>query len=429
MSDAAAGQEGAISRGYARYVFVLLFLLYMFDYTDRMVVVSLFEHIKLDWGINDTQCGMLVSAVYWSILVFALPCSMLVDRWSRRRTIGMMALLWSLATGACAFTRNYRQMFAARSLVGIGEAGYSPGGTAMIAALFPENKRSTVMGIWNASIPLGSALGVALGGFVAVHWGWRHAFGLVALPGMIIALLFFRIRDYRTVELIKPADKKQERVRMRRIDVLREFTRNGTLIFTYLGFAANTFVTTSLLSWLPAYYHRIDGLPMDRAGLKGGLVMLPAMIGAPLGGYLVDRWRRKRENARPLFAALSSSLFALVLFTAMVLLQGAAQYAMLLLAGALAVFYLPAAAATTQDVIHPGLRATSYGLCVIVQNLLGSSLGPIFVGALSDRYGLHTGLSMLPLFAAMGGLLFFIASQFHKRDLALVERVEISYEG
>ena len=122
-------------------IFTLLFLLYMFDYMDRLIIVSLFPFLKLEWGITDAQCGLLVSAVYWSILIFTLPVSILIDRWSRIKSIGMMAVLWSAATLVCAFTKNFGQLFAARTAIGLGEAGYAPGGTAMISALFPKEKR------------------------------------------------------------------------------------------------------------------------------------------------------------------------------------------------------------------------------------------------------------------------------------------------
>ena len=195
-----------MSKGYSWYVFGLLFLLYMFDYVDRMVVVSLFPYLIHDWGLSDTQCGLLVSTVYWSIVILSFPISVIIDRWSRKKCIGCMALLWSLATVACAFTGNYAQLFVARTFIGVGEAGYAPGGTALISALFPEKMRSMIVGLWTAALPLGSALGVVVGGWVAARYGWRHAFGLVALPGFLIAILFFFVRDYKTVLLEKKAD-------------------------------------------------------------------------------------------------------------------------------------------------------------------------------------------------------------------------------
>jgi len=419
-----------LSKKHSYYVFALLFLLYMFDYIDRLVVVSLFPFLKADWGLTDTQCGLLVSAVSWAILVFSFPVSIVIDRWSRKKSIAMMAVLWSLATAACAFTKNFTHLFIARTAIGLGEAGYAPGGTAMISALFPEKKRSTIVGIWNSSIPLGSALGVALGGLIATHYGWRHAFGIVALPGLLIALLFFTVKDYRTVDLVKSrhenAGLKGKR-RMAGMDIVREFTGTPSLYLTFFAFSGNTFLTTALMSWLPTYFHRIQGMPMDSASLKSSLVMLMAIFGSPLGGYLADKWLKKRINARLLFPALSSTLTALIFMSAFHLVQGQAQYALFLFGGVCAIAFASSAIAVTQDVVHPGLRATAYSLCVIIMHLLGSALGPLLVGILSDRYGLVAALTLMPLSALVAGLLFFIGSFFYERDLAKVEKITLSF--
>ncbi len=426
MNDSAvATSTPAASSGSAYYVFTLLFLLYLFDYMDRMVVVSLFPFLKQAWGLSDTQCGLLVSAVYWSILTLTLPVSIVIDRWSRKKSIGAMALLWSAATLACAFTRNFTQLFVARTAIGVGEAGYAPGGTAMISALFPKEKRAKMLGIWNASIPLGSALGIAAGGYIAEHFGWRHAFGIVALPGMIIALLFFYVRDYETIALEQPAesDAEQQWVKIRPADIAWQFLKNKTLLFNNLAFAANTFVTTSLLTWLPTYYHRLENMPMDKAGTKGGAIMLLAIIGAPLGGFLTDRWLRKRKNARALFPAASSFCTGLLLVAAFIFFQGhGLQYAILLMTGISAVAFVPAAVAVTQDVVHPGVRAISVSLCVIVQHVLGSALGPPSIGALSDAFGLPQALMFLPAFSLLAAVLFFTASFFYVADVRQAEK-------
>jgi len=421
-----------MSKGHSYYVFILLFLLYMFDYIDRLIVVSLFPFLKTDWGLSDTQCGMLVSAVYWSILIFSFPVSIFVDRWSRKKSIGVMALLWSFATVACAFATNFTQLFAARTAIGVGEAGYAPGGTAMISALFPEKKRSVMVGIWNASIPVGSAIGVALGGFIAVKYGWRHAFGLVAIPGMIISILFFFIKDYKTVDLIRSAkgekDKSGNPMKMSKRDIIREFTGTPSLILTYFAFAGNTFLTTAMLSWLPTFFNRIENLPMQQASVKGGSVMLLAVIGSPLGGFLADTWMKKKINARLVFSALSSVTTAVVFFSAFYFFTGPLQYYILLFGGVSAIAFASSAIAVTQDVVHPGLRATSYSLCVIVQNLLGSSVGPFFVGVLSDKYDIKTALTLASLSALVAGILFFIASFYYEKDLAKVEKIAIKVE-
>jgi MFS family permease len=430
MGNGGDPQGYRLSRGYRWYGFALLFSLYLFDYTDRMVVTSLFPFIQKDWGITDTQCGLLVSAVYWSIVLFTFPVSVLVDRWSRRKSIGLMALLWSVATGLCALTRSFPQLFLARTAIGLGEAGYAPGGTAMIAGLFPREQRARVMGLWNASIPLGSALGIALGGLIATRWGWRHAFGLVALPGLVVAVLFFFIPDYRTVPLVRTASAQMAQVRMTLADIVRRFIRTPTLVLTYLGFAASIFVTTSLITWLPTYFHRTAQIPIGEAGLKTGLVMMLAVVGSPLGGFLADAWLRRRVNARLVFCALTALVSAGFLFVTVKLFPGTGvlQYLGFLGVGLTIMAFVPAASAATQDVVHPGLRAMAYALCVVFQNLLGASLGPFFVGALSDTVGIARALAVLPLFLVISSFFFAAGARCYERDLNRVERIPLEAE-
>ena len=418
------------SKPYTNYVFSLLFLLYMFDYIDRMVVTSLFPFLKADWGLTDTQCGMMVSAVYWSIVALTFPVSMLVDRWSRKKTIGLMAVVWSIATGACALTKTLPQLLTTRTFIGIGEAGYAPGGTAMIAGLYPQEKRSWMIGLWNASIPLGSAIGIALGGVIATNWGWRHAFGLVAIPGLIIAILFFFVKDYKTVGLTihkEGLDRKSERKAMTMSikDMLNEFLDKPSLIFTYFGMAGVVFTTTSLLTWLPTYFHRVQGLPESQAGIKSSAIMVLALIGAPLGGYIADRWRKKKVNARLLFPTISTLLSAIMLFLAFVVFPGKMQYVLLLTLGVLITAFVSAASAVTQDVVHPGMRAMSYAVAVVVQNLLGASMGPIAIGALSDATNIQTAISVLPIALLLAAVMFFTGSFYYERDLSKVEHIKL----
>jgi len=400
----------------SRRIFWLLFLLYMFDYMDRMVIVSLFPFLKQDMGLTDAQCGLLVSSVYWSILIFSFPVSILVDRWSRTKSISIMAAFWSMATVACAFTKNFSQLFIARTAIGIGEAGYAPGGTALLSANFPKEKRARILGLWNASIPLGSALGIGIGGFVAHHFGWRHAFGLVAFPGLIIAIIFYFVKDYKTIQLMKKEATGKE-TKMLFIDMARQFTHNKTLLCNNLAFALNVFITTSLLTWLPTYFHRFDNLAIDKASMKASSIMILAIIGAPLGGYLADAWMKKRDNARLLFPAISSALTGVLLFIAFAFLQGNTQYFVLFLVGITAVAFVPSGVAVTQDVVHPGLCAVSLSLNIIIQHLLGSSLAPIVIGKFSDTYGLDKALTILPLFAFLAGVLLFIGSFYYKKDV------------
>jgi len=434
------------SKAYTNYVFLLLWLLYFFDYVDRMVVVSLFPFLKSDWGLTDAQCGAMVSAVYWAIILFSFPISILIDRWSRKKSIGIMAVLWSLATAACAFTRNFGQLFAARAAIGIGEAGYAPGGTAMISALYPEKKRAFMVGIWNSSIPLGMAAGIVIGGLIASHWGWRHAFGIVALPGLIIALLFFFVKDYKTVGLEKTVDREHTgsagtdlkslpqitgpaTKKMTKMDIVRTFAATPSLILTYFGFAGMMFTSISMSTFLPTYFQRVHGFPLQKATLLASGIMLTAIIGSPLGGWIADTWMKKRIQARLLLPSVSALLTAALFLTGFSLPTGGmVQYGIFLLAGIASIAWASSAIAVTQDVVHPGLRAVSYALCVIVQNLLGSALGPVVTGAFSDAFGILTALKFASAMALISCVLFYLGSRYYTQDLEKVERVPLTAE-
>jgi predicted MFS family arabinose efflux permease len=422
------------SKGTTLAIFILLWLLYFFDYVDRLVVVSLFPFLKADWGLTDAQCGALVSAVYWAILIFTFPTSILIDRWSRKKSIGLMAVLWSIATAACAFTRSFGQLFAARAVIGLGEAGYAPGGTAMISALYPERRRAFMIGIWNISIPIGMAVGITAGAAIAERWGWRHAFGIVALPGLAVAVLFFFVRDYRTVALGRragaaaagPAAAGGKR---RAAEIAAEFWRTPSLLFTFLGFAGMMYVSTAFSTFLPTYFQRVQGLGLQPATFRTSLIMLVCIVGSPLGGFLADLWMKRRLEARLLVAAGSAALTALFYLAGFSLFTGGAvQYALFLLGGVTTIGYASSAIAVTQDVVHPGLRAVSYALCVVTQHLLGSAVGPIATGAISDRFGILPAMQTAAAMCLLSCIFFLIGSRFYGRDLAKVERVAIEPE-
>jgi MFS family permease len=418
-------QKGYLfSKGYSNYVFILLFLLYVFDYADRMVVNSMFSFIQAEWSINATQSGWLVSIIYLSIGILTFPVSLVIDRWSRTKTIGIMAIVWSFATALCAFTGNYVQLFMARILIGFGEAGYAPGGTALISGMYPLEKRSKIMGFWNASIPIGSAIGVSMGGLIASSLGWKHAFGLVAIPGLLVAILFLFVKDYKTVDL-SYIDKSNQKIKMEKKDMFKEFLSRPSVLFTYFGMAAIVFVTTAMIVWLPTYFASELKIEPKLAGTLAGAVMLLALIGAPLGGYLTDKWREKKSNARLLFPTISTMISALLLFIALFLFKGTGQIIVLFIFGAWVMTFLAGAAAVTQDVIHPGMRATSYAIAVAVQNLLGSFTAPIVLGRISDLSNIKTAISILPFALLIGTVLFYLGSRYYNSDMEKVTKIRL----
>ena len=412
------------SKGYSNYVFILLFLLYLFDYADRMVVNSMFSYIQKDLGINDFQSGWLVSVIYLTIGILTFPVSLVIDRWSRTKTIGIMAIIWSIATMLCAFTGNYVQLFMARILIGFGEAGYAPGGSALISGMYPIEKRSKMMGIWNASIPVGSAIGVTMGGIIAMSWGWKHAFGIVAIPGLLIAILFLFVKDYKTVDL-SFVDKSNNKVKMEKKDMIKEFVTKPSVLLTYLGMTMIVFVTTAMIVWLPKYFETVKGMNPKTAGTLAGAVMMLALIGAPLGGYLTDKWRETEPRARMLLPAASTLLSGLLLFLAFWVFKGTGQLVALFIFGICIMLFISGAAAVTQDVIHPGLRATSYAIAVLVQNLIGSFTAPIVLGRISDLTNISTAMSILPFSLIIGALLFLMGSKYYISDMDKVAKVRL----
>ena len=443
MSDAKANDGYLMSKGYSYYVFGLLFLLYFFDYVDRQVVVALFPYLqetvaKGGWGLTHEQCGDLGAAVYWSIAIFTIPISILVDRWSRKKSIGIMSTIWGLATLACAFTGNLTQLILARIVIGVGEAGYAPGGTAMISALFPQRIRSMMIGVWNSSIPLGMAAGMIIGSRVAASLGWRHAFGIVAIPGLLVAISFFFIKDYKTVALTKEeqhpeanigSQTKEALKRMGLKDLLMEFANTPSLLLTYLGFAGMMFITTAYAYWLPTFFEHSLGIDRVAAGDRTAGILLTAIIGSPLGGFIADKWMKRNIKARLLLPSISAfATAALFFFGLQGMAVGTQQYIVLVLAGTCSIMFASSAIAVTQDVIHPGLRAISYALCVVTQHLFGSAWGPKLTGMWIDDYGVLTALSIVPIMAVTSGILFFLASRFYVRDLEKVAKVHIELE-
>src|SRR3982750_2869950 len=192
--EKAPAQDGYLfGPGQAWFAFAMTLALMVFDYVDRQVIVSLFPYLKAEWGLSDKQLGALVSVVSVTVAIGALPVALFADRVGRVKSIVAMATLWSLATISCMWTRGYSQLLAARSVVGLGEAGYGSVGAALIASHFPARLRGALMAGFFASASVGSVLGVMLGGIIAAHWGWQAAFGVVGVPGLVLALCYLLV--------------------------------------------------------------------------------------------------------------------------------------------------------------------------------------------------------------------------------------------
>lgn len=216
---------------------------------------------------------------------------------------------------------------------------------------------------------------------------------------------------------------------MERKDIVKEFLRKPSVIFTYFAMTAIVFVTTALLVWLPKFFQVTSGMDPQKAGSLAGAVMMLALVGAPLGGYIIDRWRKTMPTARMIYPAISTFISALLLFLALYVFRGTAQIVTLFIFGIFIMQFISGAAAVTQDVIHPGLRATSYAIAVLVQNLLGSFTAPIALGRISDLTNIQTAISILPFSLLLGALLFLAGARYYLKDLKRVAPVTLEAQN
>jgi MFS family permease len=416
-----------VPRRVAWTVFAVLFALMVVDYVDRQVVVSMFPHLKAAWDLSDRQLGALVSIVSIIVALGAVPISLLADRWSRVKSIFLMALVWSSATLACAFAGSYSQLITARGFVGLGEAAYGTVGVALLATLFPLRMRSTVLGAFLAAATLGSVLGVMLGGFIAERWGWQAGFGAVGLPGILLAFLVLLIvRDYKTVALPR-ADRSVSKPKVSARLIVAELMRPRTALITCLGAGFNLLVVSTVWAWLPSYFNRYYGLAPDHAGAKTALVVLVSGLGAFLWSMLADRLSASSPRARlyvPAVAAMLTTMFMIVAFAWVP--PGPAQFALIVAGGLTMTGSVGPTDAVVIDVIHPGLRATAASILSLARNLFGLAGGPLLAGALSDAYGLQVAMSVIPVFCVVATAMFILAARSYPSDLKRVADEELA---
>jgi len=299
----------------------------------------------------------------------------------------------------------------------------------MISAAYSQAGRSRVMGVFNAFIPLGAAIGTIVGGMISAKFGgWRAPFYVFAVPGVVLGVAAFFLKDYKTVEELDASGRKAGF-----FTSAAALFRIPTLAWLYLGYAMQNITAFSFLVWTPAYLMRAHGIPEDKAGLKVGIVSLMAIIGAPLGGVLADLWQKRSDRGRLALPAVSSLLAALSFGAAVLFQFKGLGFGVGIFFGVVLMMGLPALSAVTQDVVTPGLKGVSWGMCVLCMYFLGGGWAPMAVGSLSDGLGGGVfGLKVSLLVASAGGVLaclcFFMASKHYKKDMEKVRGVVLQSE-
>ncbi len=413
-----------ISRGAAWFAFAMTIGLMVFDYVDRQVIVSLFPHLKAEWNLSDKQLGGLVSIVSITVALGGIPVALFADRVSRVKSIVAMAGAWSLATISCMFASGYGALFAARAVVGLGEAGYGSVGAGLIASHFPARVRGTLMAGFFASASVGSVLGVILGGVIADRWGWKAAFGVVGFPGLVLALLYLFVRDYKTVELTPRLEKARQSPGSVARHIVRVLTRSRTMLWVCIGAPAQLIVVSAVWAWLPSYLVRSQGMTPKDAAIKASLVVLAGAVGSVVWGAAVDRAGRRGPGAKLRTVAVLCLATIVVICFAFgaprlgIALSSNVQFAFILLGGLLMTCTVGPASAAAIDVTHPGVRSTGASILSLFQNLFGLALGPFIAGALSDSIGLEAALTFTPLFGLIAVAAFLRAASNYQLDTA-----------
>jgi len=420
------GSMPPVTKAAAVFTLVVVTLLYIINYMDRMVLSATLPLIKADLKLTDTQCGWLGTIYFIIVAVLTLPASILCDRWSRKKLISIMALLWSAATFLTGMGTTFMHLFNARGGVGVGEAGFTPGGIAYVSGSFRESVRAKVLGVFNLGQPLGSILGIVIAGVVAkadiFGFGWRGPFYLFAIPGVLLGILVLFTKDYPTVSIRYGGEGRKLSVWQGLMTVLK----TPTLLFTYFGVGAMSFIGGAVGHWLPTYFMRSRGVDVARASLMMGGIIIFAVIGPVVGGILADRWRKKRGNARPLTAAIIALLCGIFLYAGFLIDIAGIQsisYVVFVLVGILMFAYTAPAYSVSQDLVPEGMRSISMGILVLITYGTLAAYAPVVVGWLSDFFGtpgnpdLTAALMFVPPVGFVGAFLFYLASRFHDRDM------------
>ncbi len=415
-----------VGRRHAWFAFAMTFALMLFDYIDRQVIVSLFPHMKAEWGLSDKQLGGLVSIISIVVAIGGIPVALLADRLSRVKAIVMMATTWSLATISCVFAGSYVQLFVARAVVGLGETGYGSVGAALIASLFPRRLRSALLGAFFAAASLGSVLGVLLGGVIAARWGWKAAFGVVGVPGLVLALLYTLVRDYKTLPLTPQLDRATRSVGNSVRHIATSLARSRTVLWSCVGAAMQLIVVSAVWSWLPSYLNRFDGIAPQQASKQAALVVLVGALGSLFWGLVIDRLAiRRSRNKLVILAMLCLATVGIFLVAFGGPFAGAAQFRLIAIGGFVMTCSVGVVAAVVIDVIHPAVRSTGSAVLSLFQNLFGLAVGPFLAGVLSDLWDLQQAMAVIPLCSVLAALAFLKASRSYEADLLSVADVHL----
>lgn len=416
IGDDAIDTSLGIPRTYAWIVFALTFGLLISDYMSRQVLNAVFPLLKGEWALSDSQLGLLSGIVALMVGLLTFPLSLLADRFGRIKSLTIMAVLWSLATLGCALAENYEQMFVARFLVGVGEAAYGSVGIAVVVSVFPREMRATLSGAFISGGMFGSVLGMAAGGVMAQHFGWRWAFAGMALFGLLLAVLYpiivreAKIAPQRVAKAAGEAVGKVSRP-------LRTLYSSRSVISAYVGSGLQLFVGGTVIVWMPSYLNRFYGMSTDKAGAVAAIIVLCSGAGMILCGMLSDRLCRNRPDRKILLCIGYCLGSCLLLSLAFALPFGMPQLVVICLGMLIAAGTSGPAGAMVANLTHYSVHGTAFATLTLANNLLGLATGPLLTGKVSDLIGLDNAFQLVPLVSIAAAAVFLYAKRHYHNDM------------
>ncbi len=410
-----AAATGSAIEG-ARLGLLVLTFINLFNYLDRWVVSALVESLKKsELHLSDFQAGSLTTGFIVVYMLTSPFFGALGDRRSRTRLIALGVAIWSLATALGGLAGSFIALFLARATVGIGEAAYGTIAPSLLADYYPKRQRGRIFSIFFAAIPIGSALGYVVGGLMDQHFGWRAAFYVAGLPGLLLALLVLGLPDPPRGGQDRADDPDADlyggHPGQGNVAVYRHLLRNRPYRLTVLGYAAYTFAIGGLAFWMPAFLERVRGVPKAEATVQfGAIVVVTGFVGTFGGGWLGDyllKYSREAYLWVSGIATLAAAPFAFVALT----VQSPAIYL-----GALIVTEVLMFASTGPinsaivNYVSPTERATAIALSILGIHLLGDVPSPALIGAISDASSLGRAVLIVPIAVLLGGVIWTYAA-------------------
>ena len=424
MSQTPAAPDTEYSTAYNRFVLVMLTIVYAFNFIDRQILVILQEPIKADMGLSDAQLGLLTGFSFALVYVTAgIPIAYWADRGNRRNIVSLALAVWSGMTALSGFVQNYAQLLLARVGVGIGEAGGSPPAHSMISDYFPPERRGTALSIYTMGIYIGILIGFALGGVIAQSFGWRTAFLVVGIPGVLFAVVLrLTVKEPRRGRWDNlDSDAARPSVR----ETLTLLKRRPSFWYIATGCALTSYVSYGNGNFFPSFLIRSHGLSLAQVGVILALVAgIAGAIGTFLGGYLSDRFGAS-DKRWYLWVPLLGLVAGIVPYFYVLLSDHTVSVlGTLVFVNIATTLYLGPSIAMSHALVPPSMRAVASAVLFFVLNMIGLGLGPLLTGVLSDllresfgdqslRYAMVT--TAMVGFVAM--LMFYLGARHLPADL------------